>query len=48
MSMTSFTRVWKTAGTFVSLYGMTRYSQCPVGVLKAIFHSSPSFILTKW
>ena len=24
------------------------YSQCPVGMLNAVFHLSPSLILTKW
>ena len=28
--------------------GIIKYSQCPVGVLKAVFHSSPSRILTRW
>jgi len=35
-------RAWKTAGALVRLKSMTRYSPCPVGVLKAIFNLSPS------
>jgi len=27
---------------------MTKYSKCLRGVLKAVFHLSPSLILTKW
>ena len=45
---TSFTRVWKTAGALVSPKGMTQYSKCLRGVLKAVFHSSPSLIRTRW
>jgi len=28
--------------------GMTKYSKCPIGVLKAVFHSSPSRMQTRW
>lgn len=36
---------WNTVGAFVSPKGMTK---CPNGVWKAVFHSSPSQIRTKW
>ena len=34
-------------GRGVKPKGITRYSQCPVGVLNAVFHSSPSLIRTR-
>ena len=39
---TLLSRDWNTAGALVNPNGMTRYSQCPVGVLKAVFYLSPS------
>ena len=35
-------RFWNDAGAFVSPNGMTRYSNQPYRVRKAVFHSSPS------
>ena len=45
---TSLTNVWNTAGAFIGPNGITKYSQCPVGVLNVVFHSSSSLIRTKW
>lgn len=36
--------LWKVAGVLSSLKGKTKYSKRPNGVLKAVFHSSPSFM----
>jgi hypothetical protein len=36
------------SGALVSPKGITRYSKWPKGVLKAVFHSSPSRMRTKW
>ena len=38
---TSLTSDWKTAGALVNPNGMTRYSQCLVGVLNAVFQFIP-------
>ncbi len=45
---TSFTSVWKTAGEFETPKGITKYSNRPVGVLKAVFYLSPFLIRTRW
>ncbi len=45
---TSFTSVWKTAGEFETPKGITKYSNRPVGVLKAVFYLSPFLIQTRW
>ncbi len=45
---TSLTNAWKTVGALTSPNGRPRYSKCPTGVLKAVFHSSPSFMHTRW
>ena len=37
-----FMWAWKTAGAFVRPKSMTRYLKRPNGVLKDVFHSSPS------
>lgn len=36
---TLLTKAWKAAGALVR-HGITRYSKCPRGVLKVVFHSS--------
>lgn len=41
---TLFTSAWKTAGALTSPNGSTRYSKWPMGILKAVFHSSPSLM----
>lgn len=46
--MMSFTRAWNTAGALVKMKGMKRHSKCPKRMLKAVFHSSPVCILTRW
>lgn len=45
---TLFSNNWKTAGAFVKPKGITSYSKCLRCVLKAVFHSSPSHILSRW
>ena len=38
------TNVWKTAVALANPNGITRYSQRPLGVLKAVFYLSPSLM----
>ena len=37
---------WKAAGALVCPKGLTKYSYVPYFVVKVVFHSSPSLILT--
>lgn len=44
----SLRRYWNTAGVEDSPYGFSQYSKWPDVVLKAVFHSSPSWIQTNF
>lgn len=44
----SVNRAWNTAGALVRPNGLTKYSKHLRWVLKAVFNSSTSLILTRW
>lgn len=44
---TVYIKSWNIKGLLASPYGITRYSYCPVLVMKDVFHSSPRQNLTR-